>query len=46
MLISNCCYEPDRDLGKDGPAYTDIEMCPECKEHCEWVDSEKEDEDE
>ena len=43
MLISNCCSEPDRDLGEDGPSYLDIETCPMCKEFCEFIE---EDEDE
>ena len=39
MLISNCCGEPAGDLYEYG-------LCQECKEHCEWIDSEKEDDDE
>lgn len=34
MLISDCC-------GAEAGEMLDIEICPECKEHCEFVESEE-----
>ena len=31
LLYSNCCYS-------EAGEYEDAGICPECKEHCEWVD--------
>lgn len=42
MLISDCCEEPDRDI-EDGPYYSEINECPACGEHCEFIED-KEDE--
>jgi hypothetical protein len=35
MLISNCCSAPAR-----GEGCTDIGICPDCGEHCEFIDEE------
>lgn len=35
MTISDCCGAPAGDL-------YDYEICPECGEHCEWIDDENE----
>ena len=35
MLFSDCC-------GAEAGEMLDIEICPACKEHCEWVDDENE----
>jgi len=32
--ISNCCGAEDRLISEDGPSYSDIGVCPKCKEHC------------
>ena len=39
-MISNCCSAEDRDMGMDGPSYRDMGICPECHEHCEFIDGE------
>jgi hypothetical protein len=41
-LVSGCCGAPDGMITLDGPDYKDIGICPRCKEHCDWVDLEKE----
>ena len=38
MLISNCCSCPDSSMSIDGPEYSDLGICPDCKEHCEFVE--------
>lgn len=41
MLVSDCCGAADRDAGDgDGPSYEDIGFCPECRDHCEFVEEE------
>ena len=37
-VISNCCGERDKMMSQDGPNYSDVGLCPKCKEHCEFVD--------
>lgn len=41
MKISDCCGVPAYSNG-DGDT-EDIGICPECKEHCEYIDDEDED---
>lgn len=36
--VSNCCGAENRMVDVDGPDYTDIGMCPNCKEHCEFIE--------
>lgn len=36
-LVSDCCGAYSE--------YTEIDLCPDCMEHCEFVDDEEEDED-
>lgn len=33
---STCCGAEDAPCSYDGPNYSDIDICPECKEHCGW----------
>lgn len=35
--VSNCCWRPDRLVSEEGPTFSDIGLCPQCKEHCEFV---------
>jgi len=35
-VYSNCCGEPDRPIGIDGPSYSDLEICPKCRDHCDF----------
>jgi len=35
--VSNCCWRLDRLVSEDGPAFSDVGLCPQCKEHCEFV---------
>ena len=39
--ISNCCWEKNRMMGPDGPDFQDVSICPHCKEHCEFVEDDK-----
>ena len=39
-MISECCGEEDTCISIDGPSYSDIGICPSCKEHCDFVDAE------
>ena len=41
--ISNCCGAEDRMVGYDGPSFSDMDICPECKDHCEFIEEEDED---
>ena len=41
--ISECCGAPDGSTTEDGPSWSDIGICPECKDHCEFIEP-KEDE--
>jgi hypothetical protein len=36
MLVSNCCGASNR--GNGDSDYAEYGICPECKEHCEFVD--------
>jgi len=36
--ISNCCSVEDRAVSEDGPNWSDLCMCPECREPCEFVE--------
>jgi hypothetical protein len=38
-LYSNCCGTPAGE-------YEDIGICPACKEHCDWVSEDTEEDDE
>lgn len=35
-MISECCSD-------EAGEYLDIGICPDCKEHCEFIDEEEED---
>ncbi len=41
--ISDCCGIPDRkcepDRGMTNNFYSDIDMCPKCKKHCNFVEN-------
>lgn len=34
--LSTCCGAPNHSVGEDGPDFSDIGICPECHEHCEF----------
>ena len=35
--VSSCCGAEDRDAGSgDGPSYSDIGICPDCKDHTDF----------
>jgi hypothetical protein len=34
---SNCCGARDRMIYGDDASYSDYDICPECKEHCDWI---------
>lgn len=38
MKVSDCCQAEMTD-----PIMEDYGICPECKEHCEWIDEEPND---
>ncbi len=38
MLISNCCGAPNRSNGDTD--FGEFGICPDCKEHCEFIDDE------
>lgn len=40
-LVSNCCSAYMGSISHDGPDWSDIEMCSECKEHCTVIDLSK-----
>ena len=35
-LISDCC-------GMPAGGFFDVGICPDCREHCEWIDDEESD---
>ena len=37
-LYSNCCGVEDCATDIDGPLFSDLDTCPECREHCEFVE--------
>ena len=37
-MVSDCCNEPE--VG----ASADVGICPQCKEHCEYINEDEEDE--
>jgi len=38
MWVSNCCDAPNRGVvALDGPDYFELDMCPACKERCEFI---------
>jgi len=39
MLVSNCCGASNRSNGDND--YAEFNICPECGEHCEFVDDEE-----
>lgn len=44
MKISTCCGAEDGPAGEDGPNWSDIMVCPECREHCGFEEEEEEEE--
>jgi len=34
---STCCGEPNRAMGEDSADYSDIGICPDCRDNCEFV---------
>ena len=41
---SDCCGAADGAVSEDGPSWSDIGFCPTCREHCEFITEENEDE--
>lgn len=41
MRVSDCCGAHDGACGIDGPDFSDVGICPECREHCEFVEEEE-----
>jgi hypothetical protein len=41
--VSSCCGSPNVTIDFDtGVDYEDLGLCPDCKEHCEFVEEEDE----
>lgn len=36
--VSNCCGAEDGATSLDGPSWSDIGICPVCRDHCEFVE--------
>jgi len=36
--VSSCCGAGDRPCSEDGPSFEDIGICPDCRDHCEFVE--------
>lgn len=36
VKYSTCCGVADTSVSMDGPDFSDIGICPKCKEHCEF----------
>lgn len=43
MSYSNCCGAENDAITLDGPSWSDIGICPDCREHCVFGDEEDED---
>ena len=41
---SSCCGIEDGCTSLDGPSWSDIGICPDCKDHCDFIEGEDEDE--
>lgn len=41
--VSDCCGAPDEPVSLDGPSWGDLGICPQCREHCDFVEEEEED---
>jgi hypothetical protein len=46
MSRSDCCGALDGEATEDGPSWSDVGICPDCREHCEFVDEEQEEDNE
>ena len=40
--VSDCCGAEDGPTSLDGPFWSDIGVCPDCREHCEFIEPEEE----
>ena len=40
VKYSTCCGVADTSVSMDGPEFSDIGICPKCKEHCELEEDE------
>jgi len=40
MSRSDCCGALDGEATEDGPSWSDVGICPDCREHCEFVEEE------
>lgn len=34
--VSQCCFEPDGMVSEDGPDWSDLGLCPRCKDNTEF----------
>ena len=41
-LVSDCCGAEDGPVSIDGPSWSDVGICPDCREHCEFVEADDE----
>ena len=41
MSVSNCCGAEDGCTSLDGPSWSDIGICPDCREHCEFIEEDE-----
>jgi len=41
MKVSECCGAHDRSIRGDA-SYEDYGICPDCGDHCDWVEEEDE----
>ena len=41
VKYSDCCGTEDRAVSMDGPDYSDIGICPDCGDHCEFEEDDE-----
>lgn len=39
--VSECCLAEDRAIGEDGPDFSDLGLCPKCRDRCEFIEENK-----
>ena len=37
-MISECCYAEDRPINLDGPMWSEIQICPVCRDNAVFVE--------
>jgi len=38
-MISECCYAEDRAINLDGPMWSEIMICPECRDNAVFIEA-------